>query len=94
MLYGNLANKPDGMWQHHFDSDEWCEGQEIPPGVVITTGGGECHATIDVPDLTKRMLDAYFRGDIGMLTPYEFDVEFGFFLDYSEAQVPGVPVLP
>ena len=90
ILYGNLANKPDSMWQHDFDSEDWWDGQEIPPGVVIATGGGECQVTIDVPDLTKRMLDAYFRGDIGMQTPCEFDLEFGFFLDHSEAQGPGV----
>ena len=35
------------------------------------------------------MLDAYFRGDIGMQTPFSFDVEFGFFLDHSKAQGPG-----
>ena len=22
-LYGDLANKPDSIWQHYFDSEEW-----------------------------------------------------------------------
>ncbi len=52
-------------------------------------GDKECQVTIDVPDFTKRMLDAYLCGDIGMQTPCEFDVEFCFFLDHSEAQGPG-----
>jgi hypothetical protein len=88
-LCGDLATVPGGEDQHDFDSEEWYEGQEFPPGVVLATGGDECRVTIDIPDLTRRMLDAYFRGDIGMATPFSFDLDFGFFVDHSKAQGPG-----
>jgi hypothetical protein len=93
IVHGTLANRHNGMWQHRFDSEQWYEGQEIPPGVVLATGGEECQVTIDIADLSWRLLNAWFRDEVMMQPPWSFKLSFGFFLDHAKAQGTGTRFL-
>ncbi len=92
-FFGDLANGADTDWRSlyrsAFDTDEWYEFQDIPPGVVLAASEGAGMVTIDYAEIGQRYVREYFRSDGWMEFPCSVDLDIGFFVDYTAVQGQG-----